>query len=152
MTQLIILSHIVFLFNFDNKIQYIYTYMSSSTFAGGGSWVVCRHMQRKTSQAESLYFNRQFAIQGHLVHLKPSQKTELLWFVYLLEDRGCKLQYVCSMYDVCSKWANTKSACNEQKSKTTGLTSHFMEGCHSDTGPGKDNIRPNLSGFHGHHS
>ena len=96
---------------------------------------------------ESLYFNRKFAIHGHLVHLKPSQKPKLRWFVYLLEDRGCKLQYVGSMSDVCSRWANTKSACNGRKSKTTGLTSHFMEGCPSDTGPGKEHIRLTLIDF-----
>ena len=116
-------------------------------FAGGGSCDVCRHMQRETSQVESLYFNRKFAIHGHLVHLKPSQKPKLRWFVYLLEDRGCKLQYVGSTSDVCSRWANTKSACNGRKSKTTGLTSHFMEGCPSDTGPGKEHIRLTLIDF-----
>ena len=60
---------------------------------------------------------------------------------YLLEDRGCKLQYVGSTSDVCSRWANTKSGCNGHKSKMIGLTSHFMEGCPSDTGLGKDHIR-----------
>ena len=101
-------------------------------------------MMRETSQVESVYFKKKFAIHGHLTHLKPSQKPKLRWFIYLMEDLGCQKQYVGSTTDICSRWASTKSACNKANSNSTGLYRHFQEGCASDTGDTKDHIRITL--------
>ena len=113
-------------------------------YASGGSCDACHHMKRETSQVESLYFKKKFAIHGHLVHLKPSQRPKLRWFIYLLEDLGCSKQYVGSTTDVCGRWAATKSACNKRNSNSTGLYKHFQEGCPSDTGQQKDHVRLTL--------
>ena len=113
-------------------------------YAKGGSCDACTHMMRETSQVESIYFRRKFAIHGRLTHLKPSQRPKLKWFIYLLEDLGCNLQYVGSTTDVCGRWAATKSACNKQNSNSTGLYKHFQDGCPNDTGQGKEHIRLTL--------
>ena len=101
-------------------------------------------MKRETTFVESLQYKMKFAIHGHLVHLQPSQKPKLRWFVYLLEDMACGLQYVGSTTDVCSRWAATKSACNKENSNSTGMYKHFMEGCPNDGGTDKDNLRITL--------
>ena len=104
-------------------------------------------MKRETSFVESFYFGKKFAIHGKLVHLKPSVKPKLRWFVYLMEDIGCMLQYVGSTTDFCARWAAAKSACNKANSNSTGLYKHFQEGCPSDSGQDKDNIRLTLLDF-----
>ena len=99
------------------------------------------------SFVESMFFNKKFAIHGRLVHIKPSVKPKLRWFIYLMEDLGCRLQYVGSTTDICARWAATKSACNKANSNSTGLYKHFQEGCPSDSGQEKDNIRLTLLDF-----
>ena len=101
-------------------------------------------MQIETSCVYSIYFDKKFAIHGHLTHLKPSVNPKLRWFVYLMEDIACKKQYIGSTTDVCSRWANTKSACNKRNSNRTGLYRHFQEGCPHDQGPDQDHIRLTL--------
>ena len=113
-------------------------------FKRGKSCDACKHLQRETDCVESFYFGRKFAIHGHLVHLQASQKPKLRWFVYLLEDLACRLQYVGSTIDICSRWSSTKSACNKGDSNSTGLYKHFMEGCPNDTGAEKAHIRLTL--------
>ena len=113
-------------------------------FKGGGSCDVCHHMGRETSMVNYVYLRKNFAIHGHLVHLKPSQRPKLRWFIYLMEDLGCRLQYVGSTTDICSRWAAAKSACNKRNSNSTGLYKHFQEGCQNDGGQQKDNIRLTL--------
>ena len=102
------------------------------------------HMKRETDHVESNFYKKRFAIHGHLTHLKASQRPKLRWFIYLMEDLGCGKQYEGSTTDVCSRWAATKSACNKRNSNSTGLYKHFQEGCPSDAGPSKDNIRITL--------
>ena len=63
------------------------------------------------------------------------------WFVYLLEDTACMLQYIGSTTDVCSRWSSTKSACNKEDSVCTGMYKHFKEGCPRDTGREKNHLR-----------
>ena len=116
-------------------------------FSKGGSCDVCEHMMRETDHVESFYYEKKFAIHGHLTHLKASQRPKLRWFIYLLEDLGCGKQYIGSTTDVCSRWASTKSACNKMNSNSTGLYRHFQEGCPSDTGPSKNHIRITLVDF-----
>ena len=105
------------------------------------------HLQRETSCVKSLHNGRKFAIHGHLVHLPAGQKRKLRWFVYLLEDLECNLQYIGSTTDVCSRWSSTKSACNKKNSVSTGMYKHFMEGCPNDRGLGKEHIRLTLVDF-----
>ena len=105
-------------------------------------------MKQETTHVMSLHFNKQFAIHGHLIHLKPTHKPKLRWFVYLLEDLPCKLQYVGSTTDVCGRWAATKSACNRANSNSTGLYKHFLNGCPNDTGRQKEHIRLTLVDYY----
>ena len=58
--------------------------------------------------------------------LPAGQKTKMRWFVYLMEDTACMLQYVGSTTDACSLWSRTKSACNRDDSVCTGMYRHFM--------------------------
>jgi hypothetical protein len=62
----------------------------------------------------------------------------------LLEDLACRLQYLGSTIDICSRWSSTKSACNKGDSNSTGLYKHSMEGCPNDTGAEKAHIRLTL--------
>jgi hypothetical protein len=104
-------------------------------------------MKRETSYVESFYFKKKFAIHGKLVHLKPTIKSKLRWFIYLMEDLNGQLEYVGSTTDVCARWAATKSACNKGNSNSTGLYKHFQEGCPSDVGLDKEQIQLTLLDF-----
>ena len=68
---------------------------------------VCSYME-ETSFVTSYYFGRRFAIHGRNIHLPASQKKKLRWFVYLVHDTACQLQYVGSTTDACSRWSSTK--------------------------------------------
>ena len=116
-------------------------------FRQGKSCDACLHLQRETTCVKSMYNQRTFAIHGHLTHLPASQKPKLRWFVYLMEDLSCMLQYVGSTIDVCSRWSSTKSALNKANSNSTGLYKHFMDGCRNDTGLSKSHIRLTLIDF-----
>ena len=83
----------------------------------------------ETSYVTSLFFGRRFAIHGRNIHLQASQKNKLTWFVYLVQDTACQLQYVGSTTDVCHRWSSTKTACLGRKLTNTGLYKHFHEGC-----------------------
>ena len=105
-------------------------------------------MQRETTFVKSIFYRRKHAVHGHLVHLKPSQKVKLRWFVYLLEDLLCLKQYIGSTTDICGRWSNTKSACNKADSDRTGLYKHFRDGCPNDTGQEKSHIRLTLVDYY----
>ena len=100
-------------------------------------------MKRETNFVESIQYKKKFAIHGSLVHLQPSQKPKLRWFVYLLEDEACKLQFVGSTTVVCSRGAATKS-CNKANSNSTGMYKYFMDGCPNNTGTDKPHLRLTL--------
>lgn len=89
---------------------------------------VCSYMI-ETSYVTSHHFKRKFAIHGRNVHLPASQRNKTRWFVYLVNDTHCQLQYVGSTTDVCSRWSGTKTACQGRNRTNTGLYKHFMEGC-----------------------
>ena len=96
---------------------------------------VCSYMA-ETSYVTSFHFKRRFAIHGRNIHLPASQKKKLQWFVYLVTDTACLLQYVGSTCDVCSRWSGTKTACLGGNKTNTGLYKHFCDGCptHQNTG------------------
>ena len=89
---------------------------------------VCSYMI-ETSCVTSLHYGRRFAIHGRNIHLPASQKKKMTWFVYLVEDTACQLQYVGSTTDVCHRWSSTKTACLGRKLTNTGLYKHFHGGC-----------------------
>ena len=93
-------------------------------------------MYLETSFVTSYHFKRRFAIHGRNIHLPASQKKKFQWFVYLVTDTACLLQYVGSTCDVCSRWSGTKTACLGGNKTNTGLYKHFHEGCptHQNTG------------------
>ena len=84
---------------------------------------------KETSFVTSFFYKRRFAIHGRNIHLKSSLRKKLRWFVYIVVDTHCQLQYVGSTNDVCSRWSSTKTACLGRNSNNTGLYKHFMEGC-----------------------
>ena len=102
-------------------------------FKSKGKCDVCNHMM-ETSTVYSFYFNRKFAIHGRNIHLPASKKDKHRWFVYLVEDTACHLQYVGSTTDVCARWASTKKACLDQNSSNTGMYKHFQSGCPAFSG------------------
>jgi hypothetical protein len=116
-------------------------------FKQGKSCDTCKHLQRETSVVQSYHSGKKFAVHGHLTHLPAGQKTKLRWFIYLLEDTACRLQYVGSTTDVCSRWSTTKSGCNRADSVCTGMYRHFMNGCPQDGGREKDQLRLTLLDF-----
>ena len=89
---------------------------------------VCSHMQER-SFVTSFHFKTKHAIHGHLVHRPACEKTKLTWYVYLIEDLECHLQYVGSTQNATQRWSNTKSAGNLRKADNTGLYKHYMSGC-----------------------
>ena len=91
---------------------------------------------REKSTFESIHFNQQFKIHGHLAHDKvPVGKIR--WWIYRILDIPCNKIIVGSSQDPKARWANYKSSCNLRKSNGTGLCKHFMEGCPNDQGPDK---------------
>ena len=97
---------------------------------------------------QSLYYNgRKFAIHGRNIHSKATDSNPMKWFVYLMEDIPCRLQYVGSTVSVTSRWANIKQRCNKRDSDSTGLYKHFRDGCPNDDGTNKQTIRISLIDF-----
>ena len=96
---------------------------------------VCSYMIER-SYVTSMHFKKKFAIHKRNIHLPASQKKKMTWFIYLVEDTACQLQYVGSTSDVCSRWSSTKGACLHRNSDNTGLYKHFQVGCptHLQTG------------------
>ena len=52
----------------------------------------------------------------------------------------CRKQIVGSTQDPTKRWRNYKSTCNSESSNSTGLASHFMDGCPFDTGKEKSTL------------
>ena len=106
---------------------------------------LCEHMKEK-ALVNSIYYNRNLKIHGHLAHdLAPIGKIR--WFVYSILDEPCNKQIVGSTQDPKLRWANYKSSCNKQNSKSTGLCKHFLEGCPNDQGPEKSTLDFTLIDF-----
>ena len=97
----------------------------------GKSCDLCSHMDER-SCVTSLHFKTKHAIHGHLVHRPAGEKNKLTWFVYLIEDLTCQLQYVGSTQNATQRWSSTKSACNSRNKDNTGLYKHYMNGCPND--------------------
>ena len=87
----------------------------------------------------SIYYNTKFRIHGHLRH-DYSPDGRVRWYIYCIEDVPCKKQIVGSTQDPAKRWANYKSTCNSEKSKSTGIASHFMDGCPFDKGKEKSTL------------
>ena len=105
----------------------------------------CNHMIEKTT-VESIHFNQQLKIHGHLVHDKaPAGK--LRWFIYSICDLPCNKIIVGSTQDPKFKWAKYKSTCNLRKSNATGLYTHFKDGCPNDKGTDKSTLDFTLIDF-----
>ena len=100
----------------------------------------CLHVN-ETSYVYSLHYRKMFKIRGHLRH-DYSEKDNIRWFVYLIEDIICMKQYIGSTVGLLKRWANHKSECNLKNVKTcrTGLTKHFINGCNGDNDKLKSNL------------
>ena len=104
----------------------------------GGKCDLCNHMVEK-DHTNSLYYNTKFRIHGHLKH-DHSPEGKLRWYIYCIDDVPCKKQIVGSTQDPVKRWANYKSTCNSENSKSTGLASHFRDGCPFDKGKDKSTL------------
>ena len=84
---------------------------------------------------------------GQLAHdLAPH--GYLRWFVYSIEDVPCQKRIVGSTTSPTDRWRNHKSQCNSKKSKSTGLSVHFKDGCPNDVGRDKSNLDFTLLDFY----
>ena len=88
---------------------------------------------KETETINSPYFSTKFRIHGHLRH-DYSPEDKIRWFIYGITDKPCGKIIIGSTQDPPSRWANCKSSCNKQNSKSTGLAKHFMDGRPFDTG------------------
>ena len=106
---------------------------------------LCDHMVEK-SLVNSIYYNRNFKIHGHLAH-DHAPIGKIRWYIYNINDVPCNKQIIGSTQDPKLRWANYKSTCNKRNSRSTGLCSHFMEGCPNDPGPDKMTLDFSLIDF-----
>ena len=101
---------------------------------------------KETETVQSIYFSNKFRIHGHLRH-DYSPVGKIRWFIYGILDKPCGKQIIGSTQDPISRWANYKSSCNKQNSKSTGLAKQFMDGCPFDTGVEKMTLEYTLVDF-----
>ena len=107
---------------------------------------LCSHM-KETETIDSIHYATKFRIHGHLRH-DYSPEGKIRWYVYGIIDIPCNKIIIGSTQDPCSRWANYKSSCNKQNSKSTGLAKHFMDGCPFDTGTEKRTLNYTLVEFY----
>ena len=88
-----------------------------------------------------------FTNHGHLSHDRAPQGF-LRLFVYSTEDISFQKLIVGSTTGPTGRWSTYKSQCNSKKSKSTGLSKHFMEGCPNDTGREKSHLDFTLLDFY----
>ena len=69
-----------------------------------------------------------------------SKSDYFRWFIYLITDTKCDLQYVGSTTNLLSRWAHHKFSCNNKKA-STGLSRHFIEGCPADEGEDRKKLK-----------
>ena len=107
---------------------------------------MCAHME-ETETINSIYYSTKFRIHGHLRH-DYAPEGKIRWFIYGIKDVPCGKIIIGSTQDPNSRWANYKSSCNKQNSKSTGLSKHFMDGCPFDTGTEKATLNYTLVDFY----
>ena len=91
---------------------------------------------------ESYHFGTKIRIHGHLSHDFVPEGDGVRWYIYQIEDVPCHKIYVGSTTSPLLRWANHKATANSEKSKSTGLSKHFIDGgCPNDTGRNKNTLR-----------
>ena len=95
----------------------------------------------------SYFYSQKFKIHGHLRH-DFSPPNKIRWYVYCIEDLPCRKQIIGSTQNPSLRWANYKSTCNKESSKSTGLAKHFMDGCPFDQGKEKPTLSMTLIDFY----
>ena len=128
--------------NFDTK----WGSFHCDKFSKGGKCDLCSHMEEK-DRIRSSHFGKYSKIHGHLSHDRAPHGF-LRWFVYAIEDIPCQKTIVGSTTGPTGRWSTHKSQCNSKKSKSTGLSKHFMEGCPNDTGREKTHLDFTLLDFY----
>ena len=68
--------------------------------------------------------------------------------MYSIQDLPCQKIIIGSTQDPVKRWANYKSTCNKENSKSTGLAKHFMDGCPFDKGKEKPTLRYTLIDYY----
>ena len=92
-------------------------------FRSGGRCDLCSHLNC-TNFVTSLHFGTKHAIRHHLHH-----NLENVWFVYLIEDTVCELQYVGSTVNINRRFSQQKTGCNRKD------PSRSVQGPDPDTNP-----------------
>ena len=106
-------------------------------FRSGGRCDLCSHLNC-TNFVTSLHFGTKHAIRHHLHH-----NLENVWFVYLIEDTVCELQYVGSTVNINRRFSQQKTGCNRKDPNSTsgsGLQKHFLSGCPGDNIPNQSHL------------
>ena len=88
----------------------------------------------------SLHFGTKIKIHGHLRH-DYTPVGKIRWFVYQILDVPCQLVYTGSTICPTARFANHKSKCNSENSKSSGLSKHFIGGCPNDQGRRKSTLQ-----------
>ena len=115
-------------------------------FKNGGKCDLCSHMKEKEF-ITSYYYPSKFKVHGHLRHdFAPIHKTR--WFIYSIEDLPCQKMIIGSTKNPTERWANYKSTCNKESSKSSGLSKHFMDGCPFDNGVEKMTLNYTLIDYY----
>ena len=80
-----------------------------------------------------------YQIHGHLRH-DLAIRDKIRWYIYCIEDLPCHKLIIGSTQNPTERWANYKSTCNKESSKSSGLAKHFMDGCPFDKGKKKETL------------
>ena len=91
---------------------------------------------RERDTINSLYYITKFRIHGNLRH-DFSPLGKIRWFIYCVENVPCQKIIIGSTQNPTQRWANYKSTCNSQNSKSTDMAKNFMDGCLFDLGKEK---------------
>ena len=106
-------------------------------YRAGGSCDLCLHM-KETNFVTSFHFGTKHGIWKHLAHDKVPNDVVRYW-IYSI-DEPCPKRYVGYTTNLKARFARFsthKSTCNSKNSNTSGLATHFKEGCPNDDGDRK---------------
>ena len=90
---------------------------------------------KETNFIKSFHFNTKHGIWKHLAHDKVPRNIVRFW-VYAIAD-PCPKLYVGYTTNILTRFANHKSTANSRSSNSTGLATHFKDGCPNDDGDKK---------------
>ena len=103
-----------------------------------GKCSFCSHLVQ-TDHVVSRHFGTKHSIRHHLHH-----NLKNVWFIYLIEDTVCGLQYIGSTVNLNQRFSCHKSGINKKdpnSKSTSGLLKHFLSGCPGDNPPNQSHLK-----------